>query len=120
MTSRSPHWCILPFPTPLCDAYACACQEIIGILLAIATFADELSNRKVVLYSDNKGMQPVCLGRLCAHAPRSFVQAPNTLLRKDLRKRSITTRSFMRSLEVACVHGLRSVRARARGMDAGV
>ena len=104
-TSRSPLWSILPLPTPLCGVHACACQEIIGIMLAVATFADELSNRKVVLYSDNKGTQRVCLGRLCARVPSSFVQAPNTPLRRDLRRRSITTRSSTRSryLFYACL-----------------
>ena len=76
-------------------------------MLAVATFADELSNRKVVLYSDNKGTQRVCLGRLCARVPSSFVQAPNTPLRRDLRRRSITTRSSMRSRDLfLCVLGI--------------
>ncbi len=37
-------------------AHWCVWKEIIGILLAISTFADLLYDRKVVLYSDNKGM----------------------------------------------------------------
>ena len=32
-------------------------QEIIAILLAVDTFADLLENRRIVLYSDNKGAE---------------------------------------------------------------
>jgi hypothetical protein len=38
--------------------------EIIAILLAMDTFADLLTNRRVVLYSDNKGTQHFCAGRV--------------------------------------------------------
>jgi hypothetical protein len=55
---------------PCCHVHLCAvcssvCQEIIGILLAIATFANELRDRKVVLYSDNKGAHAVFGMPLC-------------------------------------------------------
>ena len=46
----------------LCAVFAvpvCLLQEIVGILLAVSTFADLLRNRKVVLYSDNKGTLPL-------------------------------------------------------------
>ena len=46
------------FADVICIFASCATllvQEIIAILLAVDTFADLLENRRIVLYSDNKG-----------------------------------------------------------------
>ena len=61
MISRLRRWCA---SAHVCKGLALLVkfhQEIIGILLAISTFATELYDRKVVLYSDNKGLT------LCVH-----------------------------------------------------
>ena len=55
-----------------CSSVSRVCvQEIMGIMLALATFVDSLHGRRVLLYSDNKGAQcvlavPLAL-LLCSH-----------------------------------------------------
>ena len=67
-------------------------QEIVGILLAVSTFADLLRNRKVVLYSDNKGTLPLhgATGVTYGEPGR---QAPNTPLPAGRPRPSTTTSS---------------------------
>ncbi len=42
-------------------AYTVVWQEIMTIMVALSTFAEEIQGRKVILYSDNKGAP----SRLC-------------------------------------------------------
>ena len=46
-------WSAMPLAQPFLVAIA---QELLAIVLGLASFKDELSGRKVVLYSDNKGL----------------------------------------------------------------
>ena len=48
------------------------CEEILAIYLGLTTFVEELSERKVVLFSDNKG---VSLTHRVASKARSFLCA---------------------------------------------
>ena len=45
-------------------AYTVVWQEIMAIMVALSTFAEEIQGRKVILYSDNKGAP----SRLCVFA----------------------------------------------------
>lgn len=91
-----------------CHVYLCAlcssvCQEIIGILLAIATFANELRDRKVVLYSDNKGAHAVFGVPLCpalAFAIRSRVH-DRAWFSQSLRPQPSNSRGVDVSLQAA-------------------
>ena len=89
--------CVCAWCTGLCVCmYACVFQEILGIFLAIATFSDLLRDRRVVLYSDNKGELPYCS---CARPLPDCMtfQVPNTPPGVARQRPSITTRSFMKS-----------------------
>jgi hypothetical protein len=83
-------------------------QEIIGILLGISTFADLLYDRKVVLYSDNKGLLRR-FAKLPLHGARCQVLSMPPLA--ALPRRLIIIRSFMRSGLSSCgteyTYGLR-------------
>ena len=83
---------MLVHPCAMFAVPVCLLQEIVGILLAVSTFADLLRNRKVVLYSDNKGTLPLhgATGVTCG-VP--VFQAPNTPLPVGRPRRSTTTSS---------------------------
>ena len=58
-------------PGLLSLSFAPAWQELLAIVLGLASFLPEAAGKKVIVYSDNKG----CAGTLCPCLPPPFLRA---------------------------------------------
>ena len=79
----------------LCILFVCW-QEIIAILLALGYFKEQLRNRRVVLYSDNKGPRVCAMWCLVCAAFGVALQGQSTQRPKALLALQIITGLFAR------------------------
>ena len=54
-TTKSCHWCGILLREPVQGQLFKCLQELIAIVLGLATFLPEIKGKKVIVYSDNKG-----------------------------------------------------------------